>query len=268
MYKAIIADDEPAVLTIIEHFIESQRLPIKVIGRAKNGLEAFDMIKSLRPDFAFLDIQMPKLSGLEVMESSTSAGLTNTKFFIITGYDYFEYAQAALRLGAKDILLKPLDLTQFRDAVSKNLRFEYTDNQLVNSALLYIDEHYSDDISLNNTAGQLFTSPQYLCRVFKENMSITFNKYLNQYRIGKAQELLLHSKFDIKEVALKVGYKNINNFYSQFKLYSGCTPASYMENRGSGTHVDENKKVHTDDSTHSDNNENILTDEVEIDLFS
>ena len=82
MIKALIADDEKAVATIIEHFINTENMPIEIIGRAENGAEAVRLIKKENPQLVFLDIQMPVMNGFEVMQAQP-----NVKYIIITAFE-------------------------------------------------------------------------------------------------------------------------------------------------------------------------------------
>ncbi|HBG2913469.1 TPA: response regulator, partial [Clostridioides difficile] len=97
MRRALIIDDEEAVLKIITHFIEMKDMPIKIVGKATSGDEAVDKIIGLEPDIVFIDIQMPIYNGLEVIEK-TSHLSKKINFVVITAFNYFEYAQKALRL--------------------------------------------------------------------------------------------------------------------------------------------------------------------------
>lgn len=119
MRRALIIDDEEAVLKIITHFIEMKDMPIKIVGKATSGDEAVDKIIGLEPDIVFIDIQMPIYNGLEVIEKHLIYLKIN--FVVITAFNYFEYAQKALRLNVKDILLKPLDMKEFTKSVEKLL---------------------------------------------------------------------------------------------------------------------------------------------------
>ena len=118
MRNAVIADDEELSVELVEYLIKRYELPLKVIGRSSAGDESLDMITKLKPDIVFIDINMPVLSGLEVMEKvRMSENSSAVDFVVITGYSYFQYAQLSLRLGAKDILLKPVEPEQFVEAI-------------------------------------------------------------------------------------------------------------------------------------------------------
>lgn len=228
MIKAVIIDDEPAISEIIKNFIELKQLPISVAGYAKNGKEGLALILKHEPYFVFLDIRLPDTNGLEIIEKIKEKNIPDINFIIITAYSVFEYAQSALRLGAKDILLKPLDLNQFYNTVISNIGFEYTNNYLINNLLLYINEHYSENITLQQCSQNLYITSQYLSRIFKNTTGMNFNKYLNKLRIEKSKELLTDSDMSIQEIALKTGYNNVNNFYAQFKALTGITPSRFQ----------------------------------------
>lgn len=140
MIKAIIVDDEPAVSEILTFFIKKNELPIEIVGIAEDGQEAIALIGQEKPRLVFLDIQMPVMNGFEVMQRSNS----ETDFIIITAFESFSYAQKALRLGAKDILLKPIQYEQFTEALTRAIGWQFTGNATVNGVLEYIHSHYAE----------------------------------------------------------------------------------------------------------------------------
>ena len=105
MIKTVIIDDEPAVVSIIKYFVKKEKLPLDIVATAQRGDEGIELINKLNPQLVFLDIKMPVVDGFEVMKS-----VKDTKFIVITAFESFEYAQKSLRLGAKDIILKPIEL--------------------------------------------------------------------------------------------------------------------------------------------------------------
>lgn len=110
--KTLIVDDEELARRLVREFL--RRHPdIEVIGECENGLEALDAISAHNPDLIFLDIQMPKLTGLEVLElSDRSRGVVFT-----TAYE--QYALKAFDLHAVDYLLKPYSQSRFDEALAR-----------------------------------------------------------------------------------------------------------------------------------------------------
>lgn len=225
MIKAIIVDDEPAVAEIITYFINKNEMPIEIAGIAEDGEEALRLIESQKPRLVFLDIQMPLINGFEVMEKAEG----ETDFIIITAFESFTYAQKALRLGARDILLKPIQYEQFSEALTRAIGWEFTPNPTVNAMLEYIHNHYTEKIDLTTLAERVYSTPSQIARLFKKYMDCTVITYVNKIRIEKATALLESGEVSVKEVALLTGYESLNNFYKYFKQYTGVTPAAFCE---------------------------------------
>lgn len=233
MRRAIIVDDEESSGEIIKYLIKQSNLPIEVVGQAFSGDEAIEIIKKLKPDIVYLDIKMPVYNGIEVMEEINASYTGAINFIVITAYSYFEYAQSSLRLGAKDILLKPIESKQFIETMERVMGYNYTDNQFFNDILEYITRNYSSDMELNKCAKEFHTSPNHVSRMFKKYLGKNFIAYLNELRIKKAKEFFRDTEMSIKEVADGVGYNNLNYFYKNFKKLTGMTPKMFKENLNS-----------------------------------
>ena len=113
VYKAIIADDEKELRTYLRSLLSEVWPELTICGEAKNGREALQMVESLHPDVAFLDIRMPGFSGMEV--AKRIADLTRTVF--VTAYD--QYAVEAFEKEAVDYLLKPVSKDRLMQTVQR-----------------------------------------------------------------------------------------------------------------------------------------------------
>ncbi|HIR13191.1 MAG TPA: response regulator [Candidatus Choladousia intestinavium] len=223
MIRAVICDDETASLAIIKYLIESEGLPIQIVGTALNGQSALELIRREEPDLAFMDIQMPKLNGFEVIEG---LGRTKVKIIIITVHNTFAYAQKALRLGACDIITKPIGISQLREAIVRAVGWNYTDNETLNQALRYMYLHYAENINLNSLAESTCCTYSHLAHLFRRYFDMSVLSYLHKIRIAKAAQLL-RAGVSVQDAAWQTGYTSMNHFYKYFKLYQGMTPASY-----------------------------------------
>ncbi|NLG25155.1 MAG: response regulator, partial [Clostridiales bacterium] len=103
----LIVDDEPLVRDDILFTLSGGGLDCELL-EAENGEKALEIALARRPDVLMIDIQMPRMNGLQVMEQLAAAGWRGVSI-VISGYDDFRYAQQALKLGAMDYLLKPID---------------------------------------------------------------------------------------------------------------------------------------------------------------
>lgn len=223
MVRAVICDDETASLTIIQYLIESEKLPIEIVGTATNGQGALELIQREKPDLAFLDIQMPKLDGFQVIEQLH--GL-KTKIIIITVYNTFAYAQRALRLGASDIIAKPIDVSQLKDAIVRAIGWNFTDSEPLNRALYYIYLHYAEAINLDSLAKIACCTPSHLAHLFRQHFDMSALPYIHKVRMAQASKLL-QKGVSVQEAAWQTGYSSMNHFYKYFKRYHDMTPAAY-----------------------------------------
>lgn len=113
----LIADDEMIVLEGLKHIIDWNTLGFSICDTATNGEETLHKILTLKPDLVLLDIRMPKMNGIEVIESAISQGYLG-KFILLSGVSDFKYAQAAMRQGVDFYLTKPIDEDELTEAVS------------------------------------------------------------------------------------------------------------------------------------------------------
>ncbi|UQZ88140.1 DNA-binding response regulator [Deltaproteobacteria bacterium Smac51] len=226
MIRAIVADDEPAVASIISHFIEKESLPVSIEGIAENGGQALELIGEMKPDIVFMDIQMPVHTGLEVMRRQP-----DFRYVIITAFESFNYAQEALRLGACDILLKPIDCSQLLEAISRSIGYNFTQNLLSNQALDFIHNNFATQFDLTTLSEKFHTSASHLARTFKKHVGVSIVYYVNKLRIDKSKTILDDQSISIQEAAISVGYESLNNYYKYFKTFTGMTPAAYRQIR-------------------------------------
>jgi AraC-like DNA-binding protein/CheY-like chemotaxis protein len=115
--NVVIAEDEAPMLGALVSMVSHAGRPFHVAAAARDGEEALRQIIETRPQLALLDIQMPKLSGLDVLSAIREQKL-NTKVIVISGYDQFQYAQQALRHGACEYLLKPVTPSQMESLLA------------------------------------------------------------------------------------------------------------------------------------------------------
>jgi DNA-binding LytR/AlgR family response regulator len=115
--KAIIADDEPLLAKHLAARLARLWPQLEIAGVAVNGIEAREMIEGLRPDVAFLDIRMPGLSGLEVVQALAPEVRASCRVVFVTAYD--EFAVQAFEREAVDYLLKPVSDDRLAAAIER-----------------------------------------------------------------------------------------------------------------------------------------------------
>lgn len=120
MYTILVVDDEAIVCQGIKEFLEISDLSITQVLIASNGYEALDYLRMESIDLVLTDIQMDGMNGIELMESILSEK-PDIPVVVISAHDEFEYAQKCIRLGARDYLIKPVQLSQLTKVVGAEL---------------------------------------------------------------------------------------------------------------------------------------------------
>ena len=117
--STVLADDEPLACDELSYLLRD--FPdIEIAGTAHNGLEAVSLIEEMEPDLVFLDVQMPGLDGLGVIQRLRERNIPLPHFVLATAYDH--YAVEAFRVEAMDYLLKPVDKERLTKAVERARR--------------------------------------------------------------------------------------------------------------------------------------------------
>jgi two-component system LytT family response regulator len=110
--RAIIVDDEELARSIIREYL-ADHVEIEIVAECSNGFEAVKAVTELKPDLLFLDVQMPKLNGFEVLE------LVESDLVVIFITAYEQYAVKAFEVHAVDYLLKPFSRERFDEALAR-----------------------------------------------------------------------------------------------------------------------------------------------------
>lgn len=118
MLRAILADDEAVILKGLRKLIDWEKMGIQIVGEARDGKEALELIERVKPDLAVSDIAMPELDGLDMLKRIGEMGLY-TKVIFVSGYQEFSYAKRAVKYGAVDYILKPVEQEELEAALKK-----------------------------------------------------------------------------------------------------------------------------------------------------
>ena len=132
--KALIADDEPLLAAHLKARLAVLWPQLDIVGVAANGIEARDMIEALRPDVAFLDIRMPGLSGLDLVQALSSEARQACRVVFVTAHD--EFAVTAFEREAVDYLLKPVADERLKSAIERLRRASPTSGGAQSDELL------------------------------------------------------------------------------------------------------------------------------------
>jgi two-component system LytT family response regulator len=156
--KAIIVDDVESARERIRILLEDPE--IEIVAECENGREAIESIRKIKPDLVFLDVQMPKIGGFDVIDAVGIDKMPTVVF--VTAYD--EFALRAFDANAIDYLLKPFDKERFSRAIRRAKR-EISSRQ----------NHSGIENRLRNLLEEVRTKPHYLKRIpVKSSRGMTF----------------------------------------------------------------------------------------------
>ncbi len=137
----------------------------------------------------------------------------------------FQLMVKALIIEMLVLILRSLEKVQDNTvtlALSKNAKRK---QYLVNHAIYYLENHHTQEITLEQLADTLYVSPTYLSKVFKESTGMSPINYLIQVRLKHAKELLANEQLTIREISQAVGYQDAYHFSKLFKKYYGVSPS-------------------------------------------
>lgn len=346
MKKLVVIDDEYLVIEGIRVMLKRIGKDYELVGSASDGQTALELIENVHPDVVFVDIRMPGLSGLEVIEHFYKK-YPDMIFVLVSAYKEFEYARKGMELGVHSYLDKPVTMDKLKNTLEKideefqerpdntdvehqrviqDLRLsinaivelindsstenweeevqriqlllkkenynlsEYKEesykltmaasaafyekwkqyehdfnfplfnnieelqtieevdeyvflilqrifekisvrkigssHRVITQILDYINRNYSQDFGLNEMAEMVHMNHAYLSILFKDEVGISFVRYLTQIRMAHAKELLLKGE-KVQDVSVAVGYNNYRYFCNIFKKEEGVTPMQF-----------------------------------------
>jgi two-component system response regulator YesN len=118
LLKVLIADDEPIIREGIRDSIEWDKIGMVVAAEAEDGEEALELALEYEIDILLADLNMPIMNGLTLIENIRN-NLPECRVIVVSGYDEFRYAQAALRLQVDDYILKPIKPKNLTEVLEK-----------------------------------------------------------------------------------------------------------------------------------------------------
>ena len=234
--KIVVIDDNKPTADRIANSIPWNKMGCEVVGVAYDGLSGKKIITQYLPDIVIIDIQMPYLSGLEIIEF-TRPLIPHSKVIFISAYDEFEYAFKAIKLRAYDYLIKPFSQNDLVQVITKVVHeLEGTQkaevrhsDPIVERIAAYLDAHISENITLGHLSRIFGLSTGHLSQLIRQETGMRLSELAAQMRIEKAKMLLVNSEYNVGEISAMVGYKNYVMFYKAFKKEEGISPTEYVK---------------------------------------
>jgi two-component system, response regulator YesN len=245
MLNIMIVEDEERIRLGIESILAKYAGGVCIVGSHRNGMEASIQLADLKPsdvDVLITDVEMPVMNGLKLIEHAR-ARMPDLFVIVLSGYNEFEYARQAMRYGAADFLLKPMDksevfrlLTRCEEAKQQQgasvtgsdpaAGVRRVDEQIKH----LLEKEYNQPFDLKRLSDQIGFSPSYTSKMFKQLTGETITDYLNALRIEKAKQFLKdHPDLRVYEIAPLVGCPDKMYFQKLFKKFTGMTPKEFRE---------------------------------------
>ncbi|MCD8148538.1 MAG: response regulator [Clostridiales bacterium] len=229
MYRLLLLDDEEFVLKGIQRVYDLPSYGFEVVGAFSNPLKAVEQLEDLKPDLVITDVKMPAMDGLEFADEVKKRN-PDAEVVILSGYDDFSYAQAAVKLGVSDYLLKPIKKDDFismlrhmyrkiEEKQSREKSWQILNKLLENNWIELKNRYYLALTELDNCDEELY-------EVLLEQGQIDFQEDVFLLIKMDTDQLSLTGDF-VSEIAhlsqevemLLADYGDILEFYSDESLY-------------------------------------------------
>jgi two-component system, response regulator YesN len=243
LYDVVLIDDESIIVEGLKKVIRWEDHDCRVITCAQDAYTGAQIIRKYKPQIVFTDVRMPNMDGL-TMIAGLKSEFPHMQITVLTGYRDFEYAQKAISLGVTRLLLKPSKMDEINEALhamTENLKHLSTSTAteevseevansgslVVSNALRYMEEHYTQKLTLITVAEKIYVSQWHLSKLLNKYTQQSFNDLLNKLRIKKAKELLCDPGLKTWEISEQLGFNDVTHFFKTFKKFEQCTPNEY-----------------------------------------
>lgn len=234
--RVLLVDDEIMIREGFKKLFDWEAHECVIVGEAADGMEAITKIDKEQPDIVIMDINIPIINGLKVIQLSR-VKYPSMAFVIVSGYDDFSYCREALRLQITDYILKPVNYEEFGSCIDR-LEISLYNNEVKEKPVVkkervitgitkYMQEHLSEEVSLHILLEEFHLNSQYISQLFKNEIGVNFLTYLTNIRMEHAKKLLLSTSLSIAEVSEQSGYGDYRVFTKVFKKSEGITPSQY-----------------------------------------
>lgn len=239
--RVMIVDDEVTIREGFKRLFDWEKHGCELVAEAGDGMDAINQARNCHPDIMLVDINLPILTGLEVVKILKEQ-YPDMAFIIVSGYDEFGFCQEALRLRVAEYLLKPVNFDEIgrvierlkvqmveyqkEESISKAVR---SDEKIILQIIGYLKENLSEEITLQKLSDIFHLNSNYISKMFKEETRINYFAYLTRLRLDRAKSLLVSTSFSIGEIAEQVGFHDYRVFTRVFKEWEGISPSVYRK---------------------------------------
>lgn len=252
MLSVIIVDGNRQSLSFLKEQLPWKQFGCEVVGTAENGIDGRWMIAKYMPGLVITDVNVPSLSGLDMIELTRNIN-PRGKVIFLADQRSFDDAYRAIKLNADDYLMKPLTRTEMMRSLKRvleNNRIEaatlLADRdpvKLVDKVMEYARNHLSETLTLTVLAGIFNIRSEFLSKLIKETTGMRFSEWITDQRIQRAKELLELGEYRVSEISEIVGYTKYITFYKAFIRTVGYPPSCCMKDGLDNKQLQEKEKA-------------------------
>ena len=246
MPVALIVDDEPYIAEGISNLLDWKQHGFSTVLTARQFEHARKILNVNDICLCVCDVCLDGgHKGFELIDLCKESGAA-TCFIMVSGHSEFSYAIDAIRRGAIDYILKPVDVESLGRAVEQAALWRLGKepeqkkgvlaesilglpmnslSPLVAKMVRYVTAEYANTSTIADLAEKFRKNPTYLGQLFIQETGRKFTDFVMEYRLHKAKELLETGDAKISDIAQWVGYTKLNYFYTRFRAYFNCSPS-------------------------------------------
>ncbi|WP_261133952.1 helix-turn-helix domain-containing protein [Bacillus sp. Marseille-Q3570] len=245
MSEVLIVDNDNQSRHELKSIIQDSKYSFLSIYESSTAKRAMLLLKQSKPGCLITDLSLPDMDGMQFGRTALQM-YPDLPVIIVTHLKMFHLVQEAINAGFSAYLLKALTRTEVIETFERvlipelskhvnrimkkhNTNFVSDLSKPIESAIYIIQEHYNDSLTLKGISDQVYLSPSYFSRLFKEETGKTLVEYLADVRVQKAKSMLRMSSLPIEVIANNVGFATSGYFATTFKRLVGITPSEYRE---------------------------------------
>ncbi|MBU5351577.1 helix-turn-helix domain-containing protein [Paenibacillus barcinonensis] len=250
MHHILLVDYSHHLVRILGSLLEDNKSPFVIKHHVSNSSEALDALS--KQDFNVVVVHTERYDAAGLWLCHHIRQISDIPIVLLGGRDQFSLVRKALTYQVNDYLpapFKPDALlhslnglqdrlvpapAQKRSALKPPIQLNgkaMDSTHVIRVVKAYVRDHLHEELTLKRIADMLHFNCAYLGQKFKTEEKVSFNDYMLQERMKKAKHLLLTTNLRIYEIALEVGYRDIDWFYKKFRACTGSSPNAYRRQK-------------------------------------
>lgn len=235
MSGILIVEDEDIEREFLETIVTKEVGQTSDIWTCITGNQAIELAKEKRPNIIFMDILIPEKDGLSALKIIKTF-LPDVKVIVLSAFSDFSYAQKAIELNVNKYLLKPAIpreiIVSLRELIESSVIEEKPEpayQGFINDAIQFIQQRYTEPLTLEVVSAHVFMTPQYFSRVFKKEVGQSYTDYVNGLRVKHACLLLKETDYPSYRISSECGFNDPSYFNRVFCNQMSLTPIKYRK---------------------------------------